>query len=114
MNWMRRQLPPMEPATRLGERRLADAGDVLDEEVALGEEADEGEAHDFALALDDLLDVGDEIGEESFERRAGPGGLYGVDHDALQGSTVPMSVRVVVCACPATSDGSAPAREVRQ
>ena len=37
---------------RLGQRRLADAGDVLDEEVALGEQAHEREVDLLALALD--------------------------------------------------------------
>ena len=52
---------------RLGERGLADAGDVLDEEVALGDEAHQGEVHLLALALDGALDVVDERGEEAAE-----------------------------------------------
>ena len=42
---------------RLGEGRLADARDILDEEVTFGEEADEGERDLLALALDHALDV---------------------------------------------------------
>ena len=41
---------------RLGEHRLADAGDVLDEQVALGEHHGDREPHGVALALDDALD----------------------------------------------------------
>ena len=45
---------------RLGEGGLADAGHVLDEEVALGEQADEREGDDVVLALDGLADVVDD------------------------------------------------------
>ena len=69
MNWMRWHVPPIERRDRLGQRRLADAGDVLDEQVALGQEADEREVDLLALALDDLLDVVDERGEQATERR---------------------------------------------
>ena len=44
-------------AIALAMRGLADAGHVLDEQVALGEQADEGEQDDVVLALDDLTDV---------------------------------------------------------
>ena len=73
MNWMRCQVPPIERGDRLGQRRLADAGDVLDEEVALGEQADEREVHLVALALDDALDVG----EERVEQGPNDGGAAG-------------------------------------
>ena len=42
---------------RLGQRGLADAGHVLDEQVALGEQAEEGQQDDVVLALDDPADV---------------------------------------------------------
>ncbi len=41
----------------LGEHRLADAGDVLDEQVALGQERDEGQPDGLGLAGDDALDA---------------------------------------------------------
>ena len=40
----------------LGEHRLADAGDVLDEQVPLGEQHGDRGAHDVGLALDDGVD----------------------------------------------------------
>ena len=57
VNWMRRHVPPIERAMRLGERRLADAGHVLDEEVALGEQADEREVDGAPLAAEHRLDL---------------------------------------------------------
>ena len=61
---------------RLRERRLADARDVLDEEVTLGEQAEEREAHLVGLALDDALDVGEqrveERGDDSWRVISGP------------------------------------------
>ena len=62
---------------RLGQRRLADAGDVLDEEVALGEQAHEREVHLLALALDHALDVGEQRGEQAAERRSRLGAVAG-------------------------------------
>ena len=52
---------------RLGERGLADAGDVLDEEVPGREQADEREVDRFALALDHPLDVVDQGPEERLD-----------------------------------------------
>ncbi len=42
---------------RLGQARLAHAGHVLDEEVALGDQAQHDQVDDVGLALDDPLDV---------------------------------------------------------
>ena len=42
---------------RLGQHRLADSRDVLDQQVTLGEQDDEREPDDLGLALDHLLDV---------------------------------------------------------
>ena len=64
MNWMRLHGRGDRARDRLGERRLADAGDVLDEEMAFGEEADEREAHLLSLALDDALHVAQECVEQ--------------------------------------------------
>ena len=63
-----RELHPAPRARhRLGERpgqaRLADAGHVLEQEVALGDEGDEGVADLVVLALDAPADVGGEAGE---------------------------------------------------
>ncbi len=56
----------LEPAERaidrsrdgFGEHRLADAGYVFDQQVALGDQGDQGEADLGVLATHDLLDVG--------------------------------------------------------
>ncbi len=45
---------------RLGQLGLANPGDVLDEQVTLGEQDREGQPHGGVLALDDLLDVVDD------------------------------------------------------
>jgi len=44
------------------EHGLGDSGDVLDEEVAVGEEGSNGESDGLALADDDAFDVGGEAG----------------------------------------------------
>ena len=54
---------------RLGQARLAHAGHVLDEEVALGEEAHDGQLDRFRLAVDDLGHVGRDRVEEGGEAR---------------------------------------------
>ena len=56
-----RELDPLHravdrPGQRLGEHRLADAGHVLDQQVALGEQHRDGQPDDLGLALDDGLD----------------------------------------------------------
>ena len=60
---------------RLGERRLADAGNVFDQQVALGEQADERQVHRSALAPQHAFDLRGERVEQVFERllRAGRG-----------------------------------------
>jgi hypothetical protein len=50
-----------------GERRLARAGRVLQEQVAPGEHAREREPHDVLLAEDGLADVGGDPGEGPLE-----------------------------------------------
>ncbi len=56
VNWMRRTEQSSGPGERLGQHRLADAGDVLDEQVTLGEQDGQRQADDLGLALDDGLD----------------------------------------------------------
>ena len=73
---------------RLGQAGLADAGHVLDEQVALGDEAEQDELDDLGLALDDVLDVGDDVGVVVGEGRAAGGGLLPGGHRA-QGSRAP-------------------------
>jgi hypothetical protein len=51
------------PGDRLGEHGLSDPGDVLDQEVALGNQADQGQSDFPFFALDDLLDVVSDAGE---------------------------------------------------
>ena len=83
VNWIRCHVPAIDARDRLGQRGLADAGHVLDEEVALGEQAHEREAHLVALALDHPLDVG--------ERSASKSGRTG----AARLSTTPPACRPV-------------------
>ena len=58
---------------RLREARLARAGGVLEQHVALGEHRGQHEADDLALAQHGLVDVVDEAGEGALE----PGCLFG-------------------------------------
>ena len=57
MNWMRWKRAAEALGQRLGQQRLADAGHVLEEEMALGQERNQGEADDLRLAQDDPGDV---------------------------------------------------------
>ena len=57
VNWMRAHRAVDAAGQRLAELGLADAGHVLDEEVALGEQHDQGGVDDVGLARDDALDV---------------------------------------------------------
>ena len=104
MNCTRCQSPPIEQRDRLGERRLAHAGHVLDQQVALREEADQGEPDGVFLALDHLLDVREQGVEEHAERRVLVSG-YRLDH--VRGLLLPeipiVGVREV-CPIPARSD----------
>ena len=73
MNWMRRHEPPIDSRDGLGERRLADAGHVLDQEVALGEQAHEREVDRAPLAAEHQFDLAGERVERVLERRLRPG-----------------------------------------
>ena len=76
--------PTDRPRDRLREGGLAHPGDVLDEEVALRDEAHQGEVDLFALSLDDALDVADERGEQAAERRIAARRGRGLNHEHLQ------------------------------
>ena len=71
------ELHPAEAALdrrgqRLGQVGLAHARDVLEQQVALGHQAQQHQLDDVALALDDALDVGDDRCRSS-RRRSLPG-----------------------------------------
>ena len=57
MNWIRLHVPLTEWAIALASDVLPVPGDVVDEQVALAEQAHQGEGDLVALALDDLFDV---------------------------------------------------------
>jgi hypothetical protein len=69
-----------------GQHRLAGAGHVLEEDVALAQDGDERQAHDLGLALDDCLDVLDDGLEGGRER-------HGVDRLGRVVKRPPLSVR---------------------
>ena len=72
---------------RLRQRRLADARDVFDEEVPLGEQAHEREVDRVALALDHAFDVGEQRVEQAAERRFAARRGSGLNHaGSLQGT----------------------------
>ena len=71
------------PRERLGEHRLADAGDVLDQQVALGEHHRDGQPDDVALALDDALDGPPDAG-----RRVGQGREVGLGRPRFPGAVL--------------------------
>ena len=95
VNWMRLPGAADRAGDRLGQRGLAHAGDVLDEEVALGEEAHEREVDLLALALDDPLDVVEQGGEQAAERRVAARRGGGLNHDYLQSGRTTVPERVV-------------------
>src|SRR5262249_54604642 len=65
----------------LGQQRLADARDVLDEQVPLAEQGDEGHADDFRLAEEDAGDVV----LQALQRRSGADSGYGGSDAVAQG-----------------------------
>ena len=64
MHWTRRNDAADGAGERLGEQGLADAGDVLDEEVAAGEERHDREPHRLGLAPEDAAEVREHVGGE--------------------------------------------------
>ena len=63
MNWTRAYLRPEGRGQRLRQRRLADAGDVLDQQVAAREQAGERELQRLGLADDDAVELREDGGE---------------------------------------------------
>ena len=57
MNWTRAYLRPERRRERLRERRLAHAGNVLDQQVAAREQAGEREPQRLVLADDDAAEL---------------------------------------------------------
>ena len=78
VNWMRSPSASQRGGQRAGQRGLADAGHVLDQQVALGEQAHQCQFDGVPLALDDPLDVVAErveaLGEQRDGLRGGGGG----------------------------------------
>ena len=85
MNWMRLCVPCTVAGEGPGELGLAGAGEVLEQQVALGEQAGQREPGHVLLAEDGLLDVADELvegvgepGDLLLRDAAVVGGLMGV------------------------------------
>ena len=57
----RRLSAPHRLTEGAGEHRLADAGHVLEQDVAVGADGDQRQAHDVVLAVDDGVDVVDDL-----------------------------------------------------
>jgi hypothetical protein len=103
---------------------LADAGHVLDEQVALGYQADDGELDDLALPADDRLDVVDEPLAPLGDVRGGERRQWGVrvrrrvlrvGHGVLPGARVPVGPCADRCSSPARPYGfRAPVRQVTE
>jgi hypothetical protein len=66
-----RVLEPKRGGQRLGERRFADARNVLDQEVAARQKACEREPQGLALADDDAVELGQDRGEAFGDRNIG-------------------------------------------
>ena len=58
VNWMRVKVQSMTSASVRTSSVLPRPGHALEQDVAVGEQADEGVAHELALADDDLADLG--------------------------------------------------------
>ena len=69
------------PGQRLGQRRLADAGHVLDQQVALGEQGDQRDPDDLRLADQDTFDVRGDPLDGRVQLVQGAGALLGVLRD---------------------------------
>ena len=57
MNWMRAKLPPEHARRRLDRQRLREPGHALDQQVALGQQADEHALEHLVLPGDDPADL---------------------------------------------------------
>ncbi len=68
------ELPADRTSERAGERRLADARHALEQQVAVGEQADGRGLHGLGVAGDHELDVVDEAAEGIARRPPSPNG----------------------------------------
>ena len=83
---MRRHPDRSGDGDRLGQRRLAGAGHVLEQQVTLGEQAHQRRGDLVALALDDELDVlqdAVEVVAEPFGVLVGDGDGHGVPYQVM-------------------------------
>ncbi len=69
MNWDALQRTVDRFGEGASQRRFANAGDVFDEKMAVGEHASDREADHVRLAFYHLLDVGDDLVELALEAR---------------------------------------------
>ena len=77
MNWMRWKRAVEAAGQRLGQQRLADAGHVLDEQVALGQQGDEGQVDDLGLAQQHAGHVGRSRSSSAARPPVDSGGVAG-------------------------------------
>ena len=68
MNCTRWKSSPNELGERLGQRGLPQSREVLDQQVALGEQAPDGELHRLVVGVQDALHRLDDPGIEGAER----------------------------------------------
>ena len=66
VNWMRRKLQPERARQRVRQRRLADAGQVFDEQMPARQQAGDGQADGVFFADDDFTDLRDERLDPAF------------------------------------------------
>ena len=64
MHWIRENSPPQRAGDGAGERRLADAGPVLDQQVPLGKQGDQQVGEHGVVHLDRTLHVGNDARAE--------------------------------------------------
>src|SRR5207302_10004639 len=81
-----------------GERRLADTGHVLEQQMAFGQQADQREVDDLALALDEPVDCAGDVLDRALELGCTELGqrLAGLDQQRLR------------CGCPGAASGPQP------
>ena len=111
VNWMRWKEQARLRAQRLGQQRLADAGHVLDQEVPLGQQGDQGEMDDLGLAEEDGAQVAFELVNEGERLLRGQQHLLdgsGTGRNAVRDRrrASGLIVKCVGCLCPSFSPGS--------
>ena len=95
MNWIARELAADDLRQRRHGQRLGQAGDALDQAVAVGEQAEHDPLDEPVLADDDALDLEERVLEQRGVLGAGTPALGEVGRNGLRDSAVGVWVEVL-------------------